>query len=46
MASQQVLEEGERTAPGCGDDLAAVGIDDCQRPVLRNGFGESRAKAL
>jgi hypothetical protein len=44
--SQQVLEEGERAAPGCSNDLPAIGIDDRERPVFGNGLREDRAEAL
>ena len=41
-----MLEERERAASGCGDDLPTIGIDDCQRPVLRHGLGKNRAETL
>ena len=45
-AGQQMLEERERAPTRGGDDFAAVGIDDCERPMLCHGLGEDRAEAL
>jgi hypothetical protein len=39
-------EEGEHATARRGDDLAAIGIDDCERPVLGDGFGEDRSETL
>ena len=43
---QQVLEEREGASSRRGDYLAAIGIDDCRRPVLCHRLGQDRAKAL
>ncbi len=41
-----MLEESECAASGGGDDLAAIGVDDCDRPMLCHSLGEYRAEAL
>jgi hypothetical protein len=45
-ACQKVLEEGQGAASRRCDYLAAVGIDDRERPMLGHRLGEDRPEAL
>ena len=46
VTGQKMLEEGESATPGCGDDLAAIGVDDCEWPMVSYGFSEDRVETL
>ena len=45
-AGQQMLEESESATARRSDDLAAIGVDDRERPVVAYSFGEDRVEAV
>lgn len=46
VTGRKMLEEGENAAARRGDNLAAIGVDDCERPVVSQGSGKDRIEAL